>query len=363
MANTKKKRKKTPGRKKRRPSGKSSKTSRRSSKQPAARAKAPSSTTKDTRDDPKGFDFGLPRHAVVGGFPQFVPDLRAAKAIGCLYGWEPYQDFGHLPFLGLLTENKQKMAAALTDMNVRSQPLGGDGLVLGIRLNPTGGYQLAVGLDPAAMAERFAAGRHVFSFVAVTASWMYSLRTTDPAVLAMKTWKERNPAYPLLLGGIEAHRPGMFRPMNVVVPVFNVQFSEHSDHEPPPFPFIPDSPRGEMRHPPKTTEEEIGRRRIGALKRYFPLTAANLADRIPQDSSGDDWEVMQAVCNLMISRELCHADHFVGLSADDLAAAVEDHMRSRIETNGLTALERSEDVARQMELDRGERDSYLKKLN
>jgi hypothetical protein len=319
-------------------------------------------TTPDDAQIEKGYEFGVPFYAMATSLPDFVGALGEAKVVGCLYGGETHPDFGELPFLGIIATQPRALTTALADLHRRTQPPGGDLVILGFQLSPGGGYQLSISLDPEDLARRLLPGNYLNVPLSVVTSWHFFLNSTDQQLLKIKRWKEENPLYPLLLGGATTNAAGVIRPCGTVVPVFNVHFSEKKSGTPEIFHPMAGAAQHVDRDgdPPRYTSAQVVSRSREVLRRYFPLTTGSLGSLLAAPTCELEWQRAQALCNLAVSTEIFGRVHYIGASSGSLSTTIERHLKERIETKPL----RIDDfpvghLDRQLLLDRLSLDSYL----
>jgi hypothetical protein len=286
--------------------------------------------------DEKGYEFGVPAFAMATSIPDFLGALGDAKVRGCVYGVEDYPELGHLPVLRIVAERPSRLEEAFSDLNKRAQPPGGDNVALGILFEPSGGYRLSISIDPEDLTLRLLAGDYLHSPIAVMVAWNFRLRSTDPGLQKIRQWKEKNPLYPLLVGGASMGIDASLRPVGPTVPFFNVVFSENTTGKSvrihPLFGTVHTTRRAEG--PPKYSADQVRRRRREVLRRYFPLTAGRFA-KTPASQAEEQWKFIQALCNLTLSKEMLGHSHYVGIGAADLSRSIEKHLRSRIESKSV----------------------------
>jgi hypothetical protein len=294
--------------------------------------------------------------------PTFVDDLRQAKVMACAYGGQAYGDLGLLPVIGLVARNSAKLENALIDLEKRAKPLGGDAVGVGILFQPSGGFRISISIDPEDLTLRLFPGNYLHSPLAVAVSWLYDLKSTHPQLPEIRRWKEKNPLFPVLLGGATQSASGKPQRVGSLVPVFNMEFAENTTGASatlfPSLGIVAHGTRKE-RGPEKYSAQELRNRRLKVLARYFPMTCRRTGTL---GASLDDaaWERLQAMCNLTVSRELTAVPFYVGIAGDAISGAIESYLRSRVETRPIEPSTFSDaEIDRQVTLDRASREAYV----
>jgi hypothetical protein len=310
----------------------------------------------------KGYEFGAPVHVMATSLPTFVNDLGQAKVMACAYGVQPYEDLGSLPFVALVARNSTKLTEALTDLEKRAKPMGGDAIGVGILFQPAGGFRISISIDPDDLRLRLFPGNYLHVPFAVAASWLFDLKSAHPQLAEIRRWKQENPLFPVLLAGAKPLPGANLQPVGPVVPVFNMQFAENGTSSAatlfPAFGVVAQGKR-EDHGPEKYSAQEICDRRRTVLGRYFPISCRRngLAGPLPAD---DEWERLQAICNLTISREMTGAPFYVGIRGGEISGRIEEHLRSRVETHAIQVSAFSDaEIDRQVALDRASREAYV----
>jgi hypothetical protein len=312
-----------------------------------------------------GFDFGVQEFVAVVSDTSFIQDLNAAKIIGASYGMQHQRDVGTAPSFALVGRNGEYLTKALSKIQSWDLGVGTDGCRLDVIFLNAGGYLLGISPDPGALANRLLPGSYLATPVVMAATWIHKIDSRDQALVSLKEYVEGGRVRPFFFGG-EVLPPGFAldrvstRPVQPSILKFNARFSTED------LPAdgmaraivaagVARTPSGRPAARPQQSSREIARQRSSVLQRYFPITAWRTIQFIDKAAIADvtQWQFVQAVCNLALSRDVCSKAHYAGIPPDKLFLRVNAALPSHIECAGLLPVVEPdlEEVRRQVLLD------------
>ena len=327
--------------------------------------RSPRSVRRGPQPHLSGFDFGVQEFVAVVGDTSFIQDLNAAEIIGASYGLQHQKDVGTAPSIALVGRNGEQLTKALSKIQAWDLGVGTDGCRLDVIFLNTGGYLLGISPDMGALANRLLPGSYLANPIFMAATWLKKMDSRDQALVRLKEYLEGGRVRPFFLGG-EILPPGFaldrtsIRPVQPSILKFSARFSTEDSPADGMVRAIVGArvartPPGRTAARPQQSNREITRQRSSVLQRYFPVTAWRAIQVIDKAAIPDvtQWQFVQAVCNLALSRDICSKAHYAGIPTDKLFRTVNAALPSHIECAGLLPVVEPdlEDVRRQVLLD------------
>lgn len=332
-----------------------------------------------------GFDFGLEVRALAVSDTSFIGLLQEAEVVACAYGYVMSGPLGVPMFeMSLVGTNSEPLSKAFTEFKRWATSSDGDAVELTFIFLKEGGYVLSICREHSrALHDLLGSGR-TFSPILVGAVYNKRLDTRDPTIERFRQFKTKHLISPFLFGAATVKpNTGTAPAIQEVCPLpdvepllkFEADFLDEGAVGPdnPHYPIITmiHKPRSLSRKrrrphlplPPKPSQQpEIHfRHRAGILQRHFPVTVERIrAGRYPETMSAlrergvKDWQVEQAVANLLLSNSICSGQLFYAdVPSEDLPRRIgqaTEQREERSDTPELTQFS-TEDIITQVQLD------------
>lgn len=300
-----------------------------------------------------GFDYGCLPYAMAVSTFAFASHLHDAGVIGAAYGYEKSELLrATVPALTLVGSNEAPLRKAFAEFRAWTESSDGDALEVSIIFRTGDGYLLALSPEPDRLERRCLGFDRTHQVITSAITWCKPIDTVSPGLLQLRDYSRAFPA-PLLFGcavlpyaipGAPVDPSSLQFLDGESILKFDMTFVEEaavlegttawvalqttqknrSNKTPAAPPFIP---------------ERVWQRRTAALRTHFPVTIERfrksetlqaLAKEVAQKGARD-WQIEQALCNLVLSQELCGKPHFAGVSADSLEATVIRSLQDRYE--------------------------------
>lgn len=358
-------------------------------------AKSSNFTASDIRKH--GWDFGLGIHTILVSAPDFIEHLKSADIVACMYGLD-YSKLLHstLPFIALVGKNRTAAREAFKELHRWCEVSDGDAIHLSIVINKKVGYRVGIWPDAYKLIHRLSGFDRVTKPILTLPAWAKPFDTKNPWLEKLLQYS-RQPLSPFLLTVMSYSRdvasltqitppdsptPGLpqgFEPIDDFPSIlkFNLEIeTEANAAKNPNTSFLMSytnrkkvkkqikKSRKELKKKHIATSSEINSERRRLLEYFFPVTIErarqhNLTGRITNSDVSPDiapWQVEQAICNAVLSRELTHGNsHYQGIDSDTLRASITDGLKSHFElADGKSALVQNltnEEIIHQVTLD------------
>jgi hypothetical protein len=322
------------------------------------------SKPKRTTARPKGYDFGVKRRAIMVSSPDFMEALSRADVIGTAYGLARSPQFGGaaLPHIALIATNADELRRAFLEFQRWSEESGDEAVELTFVFLKGGGYVLGISPRTEFLRRRFGEFDSVLEPIYVTGTWLKYIPTRHPFLDQFREAKQARVIAPFFFSGAlhpptkcDADvKPATVRPLPGVEDIlkFHVRFCDEdaiTPHSPEWLVFeayraliskAPNSKAPPHGEPPRQTPADWFERRAHVLNRHFPVTLERSRLRkLYHDTFGNlqsegvrRWQFEQAVCNLVLSNEMCEgAYHYATLRKGRLATDIDAALRNRFE--------------------------------
>jgi hypothetical protein len=276
---------------------------------------------------PLGFDYGcLPYAMAVGAF-EFVNHLTSATVDAVAYGgaWsDAVNQF--VPTISLVGQHAEGLAKAFEDFNAWSNMTDPDSVEVTFAFRKSGGYVLAIAPEYSRLTRRCLGFNRVHRAIALGATWFKQIDSVNPTLLQFRKHCSA-PVAPFLLhagvyigprGVLTAASPPDVRPIPGLKPLlkFEVTFVDEETAKPNSIGWIAlrigtGALQKSPKEPPKPEPQDIASERLKALSCHFPVTL----ERVRRSSNARifvrevvgqgvrTWQVEQAICNLVLSRD------------------------------------------------------------
>lgn len=301
----------------------------------------------------RGYDYGIrPTVAALGDF-DFVDAWDKAGYYANAYGfWDHHGVIVNPPFVCMLFENEEK-GRILFEKHFKKWESGSDdGDAVGLTFVEwnDGGYSMIVYPEIEHLIQRCFPDdrdREGLDVIALIPSKSKEFPEKSDFFQVFKRAAQTNPV--LFMGGTEE---GPFH--DLVIRKLRVEFLEEDSVPEHSVPATfkrgrEGDNRSEHRERPLEPIESLFSRRICNLDKYFPVTqerlrgSATLGDALRRLSTSgyEEWQIMQAACNLVLSHALFGTQHFRGLEVGDAHAGsvpLHEILRDYVETPYMPAL-------------------------
>ena len=289
------------------------------------------------------------------GIYEFPSHLTAASVDAVAYGFEHSEELNRgLPIISLVAQDADHLARAFQDFAAWAAATDPDAVEVTFVFRESGGYLLTIEPEVTHLERRCLGFDRAHRAMASSVMWVKPIDTVDPMLKRLREYSSRTLS-PFLFHGatyggsrssLEASSLPQVRPLSGVPPLlkFEVNFVDEKDvlpHSSAWYAIELDAGR-ESRSKPQyrvPNASDTAQRRIGALRCHFPVTLERLARsswfltmRNDLTAAGiKPWQIEQALCNLVLCRDMGCGEHFTGLSARKLQRAVVEALRSRYE--------------------------------
>ena len=330
--------------------------------------------------DGRGFDYGIGITVGAVGSMEFNNNLRAAEILAVGYGFDHSQELGvQVPAITLIGKNEKPLREAFDEFWTWTEETDADAIELTIALRKDGGYNLCIGPEVGALFKRALRFDAVANPLGFQLTWIKPIQTTSQPLRDFRNHVCAGFVRPFLLRAAHYVGPlpvsGPPRP-NYIQPIldqqdllkFEIRFLDEGSSEDLQWQKMA---LGKGKEPSGTVEERkfipksvVRSRRRESLKSLYPVTlwrsksCERLCDvRTEAEKLGlHEWQIDQAICNLVLSREVCEGRlHFCEFSEDNWLDNVWEALRNRFEVSGVDhdrfAWLTIDDIVRQAMLD------------
>jgi len=322
------------------------------------------------RGEMYGYDYGIRPTVVAVGDVDFVDAWDKAGYYANAYGfWDHYGVIVNPPFVCMLFENEEEGRNLLEKHFKKWADDSDDGDAVGMAFVEwnDGGYSMIVYPEIQHLIQRCFPDdryREEVDIITLVPSKAKDFPEKSEFFRVFKRAAQTNPV--LFMGGTEE---GAFD--DLVIRKLHVEF--HEEDGVPEHSIAATFKRGresgdhtEHRERPLEPLEDVFSRRIRNLDKYFPVTLEYLrastafADVLGRLSTSghEEWQVVQAACNLVLSHNLLGKQHFRGFECGDRdtgSIPLHDALRNYVETPYMAALpdsvSRPSFLRRQIKLD------------
>lgn len=316
----------------------------------------------------RGWDYGVPLHALAVGSFSFVEHLRKADVLGVACGFSVYPQIKNpLPAISLIGRHRQHLISVFKEWNEWAKAIDGDTVELSFVFLRNEGYQLVINPEPQRQILRILGFDAFWQPVTVQASWIKQMDTRQPFLDELRQHVSSGLG-PFLLSA--AHYSGItiapagvapetVEPLPEIQPLlkFEARFIDEDKASTDPWGKqmvaarligrgqTKKSKKGKKLHklpkrPSRLSNSEISSGRQQKLKKLFPVTLARI-ERLPEcqkivSALRKDgirlWQIEQAICNLCVSLEITGGrPHFLGISQEQWPRLLTDHLAKRYE--------------------------------
>lgn len=336
-----------------------------------------------------GFDYGLTANAAAMGSLDFNQNLIDAEVIAVAYGEDYSRELGaQVPVISLVARNEVPLRQAFEEFSYWAEATDGDAVDMTIVFLKSGAYRLCINPEVSALIKRALRYDAVMNTLAFQVTWIKHIDTTSEPLRQLREHLSKG-VRPFLLraacyGGIASPdsppRPELIRPVSHRKEIlkFDIRFIDEGSTNNLDWQRVALGKgkrkrsgkgkksrkrrnRRENDPPPKAV---VWWQREERLKTLFPVTLWRsrsrrdaLELRAAAERSGlQSWQIDQALCNLVLSREAAGGKlHFLGWLKNDWPDKLLEILRERFEIadargGGFKDL-RPEDVIRQSMLD------------
>lgn len=297
-----------------------------------------------------GFDYaGLPRVAAISS-PEFPSHLHGARVDGVAYGvvWSTALK-ENIPCISLVAQNCDALTKAFEEFNAWSRLTDPDSVELTFVFLRDGGYVLGITPEYSRLTRRCLGFRRAHHVLVLTAMWFKRMDSIHPALHELREYSSLSVA-PFSFGGCTYVGPrSALTPSSPpdTVPIrpepllkFEVAFVDEDAVEPDSIGWVAIHAQSEhgvasRTSPSKPESAELATVRHRALACHFPVTLERLhrkgdVSALMRHFAATDvrpWQIEQALCNLVLSRETGTGTHFESLGARNVV----DHVTQAIE--------------------------------
>lgn len=359
-------------------------------KRPSTKAKKPSKGEPVARHPSPhgGYDYGFkPWMAAVGSF-DFVNNLRDADVGGVAYGSNYDEKLGEgPPFVSLVGRNEEPLRRAFEQFATWSKETDGDAVELTFVFLKDGSYIIGLSPEATRLVQRLTGFNRTHQPLYMLHLWRHHLRTTSSQTLRFREYKRSlvSPFY--LCGSVQpalsrgAANAGTNSDLKIISPAilkFEATFIDEADVEPNTIAATllrmrkaeatqsdrpkTSAPHDELKGPPKPSPAQVRKTRSEALRRHFPVTLGRIAasSRLLELKAQvikrgvQDWQFVQAICNLTLCAEMGSRPHFMDVTSDNLTESIAEALSQRHESadgKGLPGDYPAEQVLEQVRLD------------
>ena len=307
---------------------------------------------------PRGFDYGcLPSMMAVASL-EFNGNLSAASVHAVAYGsaWSEAVN-QEVPAISLVARSGDHLAKAFEEFNAWSDMTDPDSVEITFVFRETGEYVLAISPEYTRLQRRCLGFDRAHRAMAFGATWIKPVNSIHPLLRRFREHCSK-PIAPFLFGGatyvgpqsvLSPSAPSELCPIHGLQPLlkFEVEFIDEGDVRPNSTGWlaleaseagsqqIPESPQG----PPKPEPDDIARQRVKTLGFHFHVTLERIrrsqaVARLMKELAPHgvrQWQIEQAVCNLVLSAEMNRGAHYAGLSARKAERTIIQAIASRFE--------------------------------
>lgn len=339
---------------------------------------------------PQGYDFGVWINSAVVASPDFLDLLSKSDIVGCAYGRNYSGKLGAaVPLISLVGTNEGEIRKVCEEFRRWGADTNGDVIELTMGFLPTG-YIVSIGRSREEAVARLTGFDRTSEPLLFGAWWQKRIDTRHPVLQQIREYKQ-NLISPVLVSFLlhEGPRNPQNADFSGVKPIsalpdfvkFDLEFVDVGGTEDTGiFSSQLSSRKSRVLRDRKELRKERKRqatepslyssRRTSTLERHFPVTLErlrrgaetdnNLASRLGKDGVRA-WQLQQAVCNLVLSRQICKGSlYYSTVSSADIQDVILNAIRGRFEiADGSNDVDQisAEQVIEQVRLDA----SYLLK--
>ena len=290
----------------------------------------------------------------VGSF-DFPRHLSAASVGAVAYGSAWSEVIRRtVPTISLVGMDGDELAKAFDIFNSWSKATDPDSVELTFAFRKRGGYVLAISVEPLRLTQRTLGFDRTHRTMLAGATWFKPMDSTHALLLKFREHCSA-PIAPFLFEGVRF--PGLLKGLRSspvptdLVPIpglqpllkFEVQFVDEDQARPETIAWMAlnwDSLKvTKLPDRAKPEPKDITRQRVKTLRCHFPVTLERLRrGSIMTDLASElvtqgilEWQIEQAVCNLVLSREISQGLHYGGLNDRKTEEAILQAIRSRHE--------------------------------
>ena len=328
----------------------------------------------------RGFDYGIGITVGTVGSTDFNNNLIAAEILAVGYGFDHSQELGtQVPAITLVGKNESPLRAAFDEFWSWTEETDADAVELTIALRKNGGYNLCIGPEVGALYKRVLRFDAVANPLAFQLTWIKPIQTTSQPLRDFRDYVCAGFVRPFLLRAANYVGPfplgGTPRPDHIQLILdqqellkFEIRFVDEGSNEDLQWQNIA---LGRENEKSGTVEESrtipksmVWSRRKESLKSIFPVTiwrskSSELFRNVRTEAEKrglHDWQIDQAICNIVLSREICGGRlHFCEFSDDKWLDSLWETLRNRFEVSGVDhegfACLSIDDIERQVVLD------------
>jgi hypothetical protein len=289
------------------------------------------------------------------GSLDFPKHLSSASVDAVVYG-EAYSAVVNrtVPAISLVAQDATELARAFEMFNAWSKVTDPDSVEIDFVFRKAGGYVLAISPEPSRLQQRCLGFDRAHRPVALGATWLKSIDSVSPLLLQIRKYCAATIA-PLLFDGVVYINPRaalrasslpILRAVPGLTPLlkFDVAFIDEDAVTPGTVGWVALNATGRttvktVTEPPKPRPVDIARQRITALSCHFPVTLERMQQSrtIPDlmrrliAEGVRDWQVEQAICNIVLRRDMERNTSYVALKGRKAEDAVYNALRDRYE--------------------------------
>ncbi len=299
-----------------------------------------------------GFDYGITPNVAALGSIDFNQKLRDAGIVGVSYGIDYSTDLNSsVPCLSLVGQREAPLKEAFSEFSNWASFSDADAVDVSVLLRKAGGYDLAISPEPRALIDRALRFDAVVTPLSIQIAWIKRLDTVSEPLLQLRAHLAKGIKPFLLSAGIYTgpmSGPGMspqhIKPISGLPQLlkFRIKFADEGKDTATPWGSAskgPKSMKDIRRHDPREAlppKSRLNKLRADRLKALFPVTLWRFrSQRTHTDDLRHmglrDWQIHQAICNLIVSRELFSSFHFPLVDAKDWPMTIVNHLQKRFE--------------------------------
>ncbi len=310
----------------------------------------------------------------------FNNNLIAAEILAVAYGFDFSQDLGtQVPAITLVGKNESPLRTAFDEFWSWTKDTDADAVELTIVLSNSGGYHICIGPEVRALYKRALRFDAVANPLAFQLTWIKPIQTTSQPLRDFRDYVYGGSVRPFLLRAAKyagplplsgTSRPDHIRPIldQQELLKFEIRFVDEGSDEDLQWQKIA---LGKEKEKSDTVKERntipksmVWSRRKKSLKSIFPVTLWRSRSsesfknvKTEAEKRGlHDWQIDQALCNIVLSREVCGGKlHFSELSDGNWLDSLWEALGNRFEMSGVDhggfARLTIDDIERQVMLD------------
>lgn len=320
----------------------------------------------------RGYDYGVSSNAAAIGSLEFNVNLQAAEVIGVAYGLAYTNELEmDIPSISLIARNEKPLRLAFEEFSKWSESSDGDAIDMTFVFLRNGAYKLCIGPEPDALVKRVLNYDTIMNPLSFQVTWIKHIDTTSQPLKDLRLHLKCG-VRPIIFSGATYEGivvPGMppvpefIRPLQLEKDIikFDVRFIDEgsdTEHDWQMIALGPESDMAKTKRPSKSRQLPkmmVRNSRITRLKTLFPITlwrSLNCESLIAARRSAENeglvsWQIDQAICNIVVSREICCGSlHFICVSKSDWPRILIEKLQGRFEIangKGITEFQISRD--------------------